>query len=191
MKKLQQTLVTLAAVIAPLAMVPSASAASTCQNGYTGPNSDNLCTSTTTYTCTQKDDNHVTINNDGTQVAVSGDGTSSGNTSGGDVQSGTASNNNGVTFNVTLTNDKICTVTATVPATPETPPAGGSGAVGGQGAAAPAKQTVAAPKTTTPRALANTSGDATLGYVAGAIALFGGAIAASRLAVSTYGRMKL
>ncbi len=182
MKKLKQTVVTLAAVLAPLAMAPLASAVGTCANGYTGPDSNNLCTSTTTYECTAVNNNTVTIVNDNTQVAVSGGATSGGNTSSGSAQTGSATNSNGVTFNVTVKNE-TCTATATVPATP-TPivpvtPNPGKGAVA-----------VVAPSTTAPKALANTSGDPLSSYVVGAIIALAGTLGLSRVALSVYGRLK-
>ncbi len=189
MKKIKQTIVTLAAVLAPIAMAPVVSAVGTCANGYTGPDSNNLCKSTTTYECTVNNNNTVTIVNDNTQVAVSGGATSGENTSGGNTQTGTATNNNGVTFNVTVTNGGgggetgICTATATVPATPtpEVPvtPTPGKGAVA-----------VVAPSTTAPKALAKTSGDQLSGYVVGAIVALASTLGLSRIALSVYGRLK-
>ena len=186
MKKLKQTIVTLATLLAPIAAAPLASAAGTCANGYTGPDSNNVCTSTTTYQCTATNDNKAVITNDNTQVSLTGEATSGDNTGSGNAQTGSATNTNGVTFNVVVKNE-TCTVVATVPATPETPATPATPQpVGGQGAVMP----VAAPKATAPRALANTSGDSLAGYVTGGIIALAGALGLSRAAVSLYGRLK-
>lgn len=203
MKKLQQTLVSLATVLGSLAIVPAAGAAGTCENGFTGPDSNNMCTSTTKFTCTQINNNTVQINNDNTQVAVSGDANVSGNTSAGGALTGSASNSNGVMFNVTVKNPATCAVTASVPATPATPttpvtpatpvtPGRGSvsGGVGALGAVGGAGAVVTPTNTTRPSVLANTSGDNLLGYAAGAVAVLAGLIGTSRLATLTYGRFK-
>lgn len=190
MKRLKQTIVILAVVLAPLApfvLVPVASA-STCENGYTGPDSNNLCTNTTTYTCTVSNDNKIAIVNDNTQVSLSGDAESEENTEAGGAQTGTATNTNGVTFNVVVTNptvgDELCVVTATVPATPTpTPPAPVVPA--GQGAVA-----VTAPKAVVPQSLAKTSGDSMAGYVIGSTVVLAAAFGLSRAAVFAYGRYK-
>lgn len=185
MRKLKQTIVTLATLLAPLAAAPLASAAGTCANGYTGPDSHNLCTSTTTYECTVTNNNTATITNDNTQVTLTGDATTGGNTGSGGAQTGSATNNNGVTFDVVVKNG-TCTTTATVPATPETPTTPATPQpVGGMGAVA-----VTAPKTTAPRALANTSGDSIAGYVAGSIIALASVLGISRVATALYGRLK-
>ena len=181
MKKMKQTIVALAAVLAPIAMAPLASAASTCANGYTGPDSNNLCTSTTTYECTAVNNNTVTIVNDNTQVTVSGGATGGDNTAGGGAQTGSATNTNGVTFNVTLKNE-TCTAIATVPATPTptpTPETPGKGAVA-----------VTAPSASVPKTLAKTSGDSLGNYVVGAVIALAGAVGLSRIALSVYSRFK-
>ena len=186
MKILKQTIMTLAVVLAPFAATPVA-LADTCENGYTGPNSDNLCTNTTTYTCTVNNENNIAVVNDSTQVALSGNSSSGGNTGSGGAQTGTATNTNGVTFNVTVTNGTeeqgFCAVTASVPATPT--PATPVVAAAGQGAATP----VAAPKATVaPKALAPTSGDDTARYVVGSIVALAAVFGLSRAAVFAYGR---
>lgn len=176
MKKLQQVVLALVVIAAPFAVSSAASAASTCQNGYTGPDSNNLCTSTTTYACTQTSENTVTIANDGTQIAVSGDASSGGNGAGGGAQTGSATNSNGVTFTVTVTNQGLCTAVATVPATP-TP-------------TTPVKESVTPPKTTKPPVLANTSGNTVLSYAIGAIVALGAVAGIARVAVLSYNRLK-
>ena len=178
MKKLQQVVLALVVIAAPLAVSPAASAASTCQNGYTGPDSNNICTSTTTYACTQTSENTVTIANDGTQIAVSGDASSGGNGAGGGAQTGSATNSNGVTFTVSVTNQGLCTATATVPATPTPTPT------------TPVKESVTPPKTTKPPVLANTSGNTVLGYAIGAIVALGAVAGIARVVTLSYSRLK-
>lgn len=117
-------MITAIMALTPFAFVLPASAAGTCQIGYTGPNSNNQCVSVTTYACTVVNDNDVKIVNQNDQSAVSGTVVTGSNTQGGNGVSGTVSNNNGTTFNVSITNTgatNTCTAIATVPATPETP----------------------------------------------------------------------
>jgi hypothetical protein len=182
MKKVKQTIVTLAAILAPIAAAPLVSAAGTCANGYTGPDSHNLCTSTTTYECTAKNENTFTIVNDNTQVSVSGDATSGDNTGSGGALTGSATNSNGVTFNVTVKN-AVCSATATVPAT-ETPVTPASQPTPGRGAIA-----VAAPNPTAPKSLANTSGDSLSEYVMASIVALASAFGLSRVAFAIYSRI--
>lgn len=189
MNKLQQTLVALFAIGGSLAMSPGVGAAATCQNGFTGPDSNNLCTSTTTYQCTQTNGNTVTIANDGTQVAVSGNASTGGNGSGGGAQSGSATNTNGVTYNVAVTNQGVCTATATVPASvPVTPVAPTKKNTPVKEKVATPK--VAAPKIDTPPVLAHTSGNSMHEYVAGAIALLVVTAGVARVATLLYSYRK-
>ena len=182
MKKLQQMVVALVTVVTPLALSSGVSAATgTCQNGFTGPDSNNICTSTTTYECTINDNNTVTITNDNTQVALSGGASSGGNGEGGGAQTGSATNSNGVTYTVTVANPETCTATATMPATPVPTP---------QTPSAPAKQQVTPPKATTPRTLAYTSGNTTLGYVIALIVGLGAVAVIARVATFAYSRLK-
>lgn len=194
MKRLIQTLVTLAVVLAPFAAAPIASAA-TCENGYTGPDSNNICTTTVVYKCTVINETTASIVNDNTQVALSGNASSGDNTSGGGAQTGTATNTNGVTFNVTVTNstpeEKLCSVQASMPATPTpvTPATSVPVAAAGRGAIAAAP--VTAPKATVaPRSLAQTSGDETAKYLVGSVAALAAAFGLSRAVVYAYGRYK-
>lgn len=122
----------------------------TCDIGYTGPDSSNVCTSTTTYKCTVTNKNEVEIKNDNDQVVGSGSVSVSDNTQGGSAGSGEVANVNGGTFSVVITNPApsteqpgVCTATSKVPATPVTPTpskpevlSGGAGAAGGAGAVA-------------------------------------------------------
>lgn len=135
----------------------------TCEIGYTGPDSNNMCTSTTEYTCEVTNENTVTISSSNNQDGASGQVSVTGNTSGGNGVSGTVTNENGTVYNVTITNSNpdtqewgVCTATVTVPATnPPAPvqPTGGSGGAGGGGGGEVA-------------ALPVTSGDATLAITA-------------------------
>lgn len=145
MKKLKQIVATAVLVLAPFTTAGIA-AADTCEIGYTGPNSENLCVSEQEYTCTVTNENEVTIDQTNQQITVSGDANNTDNTNGGGSQSGSATNENNVTFNVTVENDEVCTVLATVPATP-TP-------------VEPAT-TVTPKETVTPTVLAPTASDST------------------------------
>lgn len=100
----------------------SVSAASTCPVGYTGPGSGNVCVSTETYECTVTNNNQVSINGQNAQGAVSGSASGgSGNTGG--VQTGTATNSNGATFNFEITNMGICSAVRTAALVETTPTA--------------------------------------------------------------------
>ena len=174
MKKLQQVVGVLFLLgVSVMVSGPGASAASTCPNGYTGPNSENICTSVTTYQCEQINDNTVTINQDNTQVAVSGDTASEGNGGAGGAQTGSATNSNGVTYNVSVTNQGVCTAIATTKATPtpevKTP-------------ATPGKGAVAAPKNVTkPAALATTSGSPVVNIITGSLLALAVIVGVARL----------
>lgn len=176
MKRLYQLLaVAVVAILVPIATSATARAAFTCGVGFTGPNSQNICTSVETYQCTVNNQNTVTITNSNNQTVASGSVSVSGNGSGGSSTSGSVTNTNGTTFSVTITNSNpeseepgVCTATVTVPAT-ETP------------------ETVQPTKSTTPKELPVTSGDPTLGLVgiAAGIAAF---IAGVATAVTIYRR---
>lgn len=140
MKRLVK-LMAMALALLPLLVGASASAQqATCDVGFTGPDSQNMCTSTTTYRCTVNNTNTVTITNDNNQTVASGTVTTSGNTTGGTSTSGTVTNSNGTTFSVTITNpvpdtdNGTCvakvTVPATTPVTPVTPASTGGGGGG-------------------------------------------------------------
>jgi membrane-bound inhibitor of C-type lysozyme len=176
MKKLKQTLVAGALLAMPVIASTTAGAASTCQIGYTGPNSNNLCTSTTTYQCEVVNDTTVKVTNDNTQISVSGSATNGGNTNGGNAQTGSATNSNGTTFTATVVNNE-CSVVATVPAT-TTPPAKDT----------VKKQAVSAPVKKSAPMLANTAGDNTAGIVAGLLAATAGSLTILKLATIAYAR---
>lgn len=128
MKRLSRVLaVAVVAFLVPLGVSLPASAVATCEIGFTGPDSNNLCTSLETYQCTVTNTNIVEITNSNNQVVASGTVAVGGNTTGGTGTSGSVSNNNGTTFTVSITNanpeseeNGICTATVTVPPT-ETP----------------------------------------------------------------------
>ena len=129
MKKLINRVVAVVAIIvAPLLIGASASAQqATCEIGYTGPDSQNMCTISYTCSVDVENSNNVVIKDQTGQTAASGTVTNSGNTGTGGATSGTVSNDSGTVFNVTITNTtpdapKTCTATTSVPATqPETP----------------------------------------------------------------------
>lgn len=144
MKRLSQLLATLGvAFLVPLAVGEAASAVATCDVGFTGPNSQNMCTSVQTYQCTVTNTNNVTITNSTDQTVYSGAVSNTGNTSGGGSTSGTATNSSGTTFSVSINNGSVevptCTATVVVPATDtpttvtptttNTTPSGGGGAI--------------------------------------------------------------
>lgn len=141
MKRLMKLMVVAAIAISPL-LVGTASVSAqqaTCDVGFTGPDSNNMCTSTTSYTCEVTNTNTVTIVNESTQEATSGTVTVTGNTGGGNGTSGTVTNDNGTTFTVVITNANpqedepgICTASVVIPANvPEEPvvPPNGQGEV--------------------------------------------------------------
>jgi hypothetical protein len=172
MKKLSQILAVAAILLAPFAISTGVGATTyTCQTDFTGPDSNNICTSTTRFECTANNQNTIAIVTDNTQNAVSGTVDLVGNASGGSAGSGTANNDNNLTFNVTVTNTtvgdaqhQVCAVVATVPATPEVTPT-----------PTPVVTTTKA----APKVLPNTNSDATAGFIVTLAALLGiGAISA-------------
>jgi len=178
MKKVLRIVIVTVASMVPLIFSGSAFAASTCRVGYTGPDSNNMCTSVTTYACTVVNDTTVDIDNQNTQVTVAGNASAGGNGATGTVSTGSATNSNGTTFNVTVTNQgvtKTCSVVATVPAT-TTP-------------TAPA-QTVTPPQPVAAKTLPNTSNNETLPILGGVVALLGIGAIAARLATVAYSRLK-
>jgi len=134
MKKLSKVIAVALFALAPFVLGGASAQAqqATCEVGYTGPDSQNMCTSTTNYQCSVTNTNTVTISNGNTQVVTSGNVTNSGNGQTGSSTSGTVTNSNGTTFSVTITNgipqdptSGTCVATvvipAVVPVTPETP----------------------------------------------------------------------
>lgn len=140
--------VAVALVIAPLLITASASAQqSTCEIGYTGPNSENMCTISYKCSVDVENSNSVKITDSTGQEAASGNVSNSGNNSGGNSTSGTVTNTNGTVFNVTIINaseeaPETCTASRTVPATvtptPTTPTPSGQGQVQGAAVVLPA-----------------------------------------------------
>jgi hypothetical protein len=187
MKKISQILAIMAILVAPFAVGSSAFATSTCQIGYTGPNSDNMCISKTNTACTIDNNNNVTIDGNNTQVAWSGNSSSNGNTGSGSATTGTATNGNNQKYNVSVTNGesgKTCVAVAEVPATTVTP---GVGAAGGSG------QVSATPTTTTESmptvsVLPNTSSNESANSLIALAAILGIGATASYLAVTAYRR---
>lgn len=148
MKKLLQFLVVAALVLsASVAMNIPANAETTqgCDISNTGPDSENECSVEDAYTCTVNEDNTVTILNNTTQESTTGSVTNSGNQGGGSATSGTVSNSNGTSFNVTIENDGC--VAQPITPTPETPQPGKG-------------ETVQPAQKVTPKALPVTSGSA-------------------------------
>ena len=125
MKKLLKVLAVAIFAVTPFVISSSASAQATCEIGYTGPDSQNLCRSVTEYACSVTNTNKVDIRNSNNQVVASGTVGNTGNTQGGNSTSGTVTNSNGTVFAVTITNPGLegtCVATAVVPATePPTP----------------------------------------------------------------------
>ncbi|HEY8886793.1 MAG TPA: hypothetical protein VIM31_04850 [Candidatus Microsaccharimonas sp.] len=179
MKRMKRILLTAIVALMPLAFALPAAALGTCAIGYTGPDSNNQCTSQTTYTCTVQSENNVTIINDNDQTSTSGTVTNSDNSQGGNAVSGQVTNSNGTVFNVSITNPvespRTCVAVATVPATPVTPvtpvqPQTGNGAV------------VAA--------LPHTSGDSFSPVLAVSLVVLGIGAVATYLGATIYRRLK-
>lgn len=165
MTMLKQTLIVVALVLAPLAVVSAAGAAeATCEVGFTGPDTNNMCVSTETYACEVENDTTVNIINTNTQVAISGD------VSGDGTQTGSATNDNDVTFNVTVTNGEECVVMATIPATPAP-----------TSQPEEAKETVPAPEKPVAPVLATTSGNSVAMIVAAILGMAVVGLAALKL----------
>jgi hypothetical protein len=178
MKKLSKILAIVAILLAPFAASTGVGAASTCQIGYTGPDSNNLCTSVTTYECTVNNNTNIaTVTNNG-QDAISGGVLVSNNTQSGTGSTGSATNTNGVTFNVTVTNttgenqNQVCAVVATVPATPVVTPT------------TPVVTTTKA----APKVLPNTSSNTLTNYIVVLAATLGIGAVASFLFAKVYSR---
>ncbi len=186
MKKLSLFGAVLAVVLVPLAFGNTSYAAdSTCPVGFTGPDSVNICTSKTEFTCKVTNNNEVTVDNTNQQIAVSGSAGSNDNGNGGSAMTGSATNANGTTFAATVTNGTACTVVATTaPITPVvTPPVGQPVAPQGSGAAAGAGAVK-------PTALANTATLSPAMIIAGLIGVLGASVLGARLAVTAYGHFK-
>lgn len=179
MKKLSQILAVAVIVLAPFAASSVAGATTyTCQIGYTGSESSNICTSTVEQVCTYVNSTTVTINNGNDQLAVSGNGLNVGDTTVGSSTSGSATNSNGTTFNVTITKTGVesntCVAQVTVPATPVTPVVTPT---------TPVVTTKAAPKV-----LPNTSSNTLTNYIVVLAATLGVGAIASFLFTKVYSR---
>lgn len=175
MKKVMQMVAVVAMTLTPLALGGTALAVSTCQVGYTGPNSNNLCVSTTKYACNAVNNTTVNVQNGNVQVAVSGDA------SGGSASTGSATNSNGVTFTATVEN-RVCTVVATVPATVTPPPVHTTEKT---------PTPVVAPQKVTATALPNTASSSPLAVIGWTVGAFGVGAILVRLAMSFLNRAKL
>jgi hypothetical protein len=190
MKKLLQILAVGVVAMMPLAFTNSASALGTCEIGFTGPDSNNQCISKTEYECTIINNTAIEVTNENFQVAVSGDATGSDNNESGIVRSGSSVNDNGLTFNATVTSDgdgEICAVVAVVPATnpPVVTPGAGSAQpevvpapVGGGGGAAGVA------------VLPETSSDMTMTYLASLVGILGLGTLVARGAVLAYSQLR-
>lgn len=185
MKRLALLFAVLSLAFAPVLMSGVAVAdpgvgVGTCQIGFTGPDSNNICTSEQQYTCSVVNNNLTVLNQTNTQSAYSGSISLVGNGSGGTSQTGSATNDNGVTFNVTVTNTAPCTVVATVLAQPPIIPP----AVVTSTKPTPAKPAVK------PAVLPNTAAESPLTIVAVLVGILGTSALVSRLAVTLYGHVK-
>ena len=167
---MSKVLTILAAILAiPIVASVSVSAVEgDCTITDTGPDSNNTCTVSDSYTCRVENDTVIIVDSNNQQVATSGSASGTGNTGGGNVTSGSATNSNGITFDFTITNGEegaspVCTVATVTTPDPVTPqPAGGSGATTGT--------TAAIATTPKPTVLANTSGSHVVVTLAGIIA---------------------
>lgn len=145
------TLVLALLVTVPLVGTGSAVATGgSCPIGYTGPDSDNRCVSKTIYSCEVSNNNVIKVDGENAQGSISGSTSDTGTTQSGSVQTGSATNSNNQTFNITITSGGLCQAVQTVaPTTPTTPTTTTK---------TPTTSPVASP---TPTKLANTSGDNT------------------------------
>lgn len=115
MKKVKHLLATFILAAAPF-LTAGVVLADSCDIGFTGPNSQNMCVQTKTFECTVNTNNTVTIDNDNTQIAVTGDATNGG------ALTGSITNSNGAVLDLTVTNSNTCTLVTNVPATPTPTP---------------------------------------------------------------------
>ena len=184
MKRIKRLILAAIVALTPFALALPASALGTCSIGYTGPDSNNQCISKTSYTCTVKNDNDVTIVNNNDQSSTSGTVSGSSNTQVGGAVSGQVTNSNGTVFNVSITNTgetKTCVAVASVPATPETP------------AVPAAPVTPVQPATGNGAAVAtlpHTSGDSFGPILATVLGVLGVGAAASYVGATIYRRLK-
>lgn len=188
MKKLSFLLATLSLAVVSLAGAGVAHAEATCDIGFTGPDSKNICTSETKFTCEIENNNTIVFKNENGQTAATGNATVSGNGEGGNATSGSATNENGATFTGTITNDNICVAVVTKPANvvPEAPVTPGRGQV----EAAPVAQvTPGRGQAVVPTVLPDTSGVSPLIVTLVITGIAASVLAGTRLAIATYGRI--
>lgn len=124
MKKVYRVAVVVMLMFAPLIALgqPVLAVDAQCEISDTGPESNNECEVNQEYTCEISENNHVTIKNSNGQEVGSGNVEVGENGSGAGAVSGSASNENDTTFNVTITNSDTCEVAVVPPTeTPETP----------------------------------------------------------------------
>lgn len=179
MKKLLQILAITTMVLSSFVVMDArVYAEAVCEIGFTGPNSENLCVSETTFECSVDNENDIVLINDNEQTTISGDALVEENTEGGTVATGSATNNNNVTFNVTITNDdeeqQICSVIATAPPTiiPEEEE----------------EEPVVPPSEEKPTVLPTTSGDNTSEYLMIVASVLGAGSVVALLATVAYRR---
>lgn len=188
MNKLQLIAVAFVTAIATLTVAPSALAVEsgyTCENGFTGPDSKNLCISEVEYACEIENNTEITLTNQNDQTSTSGTATINDSTTAGGAASGTATNSNGANFNVSITNygeeGEVCVANQVKPAIPPVTP---------EAPKTPETPKVTAPQAEKPAVLAKTSGDNAFVYALGAAASLAAAAGIARLAVAAYARLK-
>jgi hypothetical protein len=121
MKKIAKLITAAALMAAPFAAVQPVAATTTykCPSGYimqTGSDSKNICVSETEYVCIYTGDNGVNIFDNNEQLVMSGVAVVKDNDDGGMSATGSATNENNVTFDVTVTSrGEECVVVASVP----------------------------------------------------------------------------
>lgn len=185
MKKLQQTLMLIALLVAPFAITATPVSAATCQVGFTGPDTNNLCVSEDKYTCEIDNNNNIVVTNSNDQKVASGNATTGGNGDGGAAQSGSVTNDNNVTFDFTIKNapegeeESICRIVmASTPVTPEQPVVEVS------------KEVVPAPEKKAAPVLAKTSANSTIAIVASVLGVALAGALVGRLTTAAIARRK-
>ena len=191
MKKLPFLLATLSVAVIGLAGAGTAHAEATCDIGFTGPDSKNICTSETKFTCEIENNNTIVFKNENGQTAATGNAVVSENGEGGNATSGSATNENGTTFNGTVTNDNICVAVVTKPAnvTPETPVAPVTPGRGQVEAAPVAQVTPGRGQAVVPAMLPDTSAVSPVVVTLVIASVAATVLAGTRLAIATYGRI--
>lgn len=177
MKKIFSILVSVVFMIPLLFVSTTALATGVCPEGFSGPDSENMCKSNK-YTCHVENNNTAVIDNDNTQVAVSGDAEGAG------ARTGSASNNNKVTFSVSIGNKNGCIVSAVTPAKNQ-----GQGAAGGGGVSFGSG--VVAPSNVVASTLPNTSSDVVSSYLTFIAESLGISVVAACIAAVLYRRFQM